>query len=257
MLLLLLSNIILCGYPAAAPAAPQTTAQLFVRYERAASGHAISEDLLRLKNTLVSADKVTVAIRLCTTKPLPVAAADAINPFNLAELFWSYGYAPGRVRFTRYDKCSLPSDDPHTPATEVWIVPEGAAPPPSSEELESASVRMSSLGRRPFNRGVCDYKAALNRLVVNLKKDPDNVGVVFGYFLKRPSPALRRRVREAAEFLRRSGLPRERYLVRLRYWNDEVSIYPPDSEPQYPDVLLVEVTGGRAAASPKGKAARR
>jgi len=78
-------------------------------------------------------------------------------------------------------------------------------------------------------------------MIKTLRADPASRGVVFGYFLERPSPVLKRRLREVTKILEQSGLPSDRYLVRPMGWNDEVSTYPPDSEPVYPSVFVVQV----------------
>lgn len=240
---LLLSSL-LCGRPATGQNSVNSTARLFVRYERAVSGHRISEDLLALRDSVSRKDTTLIAIRVCSKEPLPLAAANAVNPFNLADLLGGYGYTPQQIMFLRSEDCPSASTD--TPATEMWVIPEGVALPPHADALKSNELRLVPLGRKPFNRGVRDYKAALNELVRDLQADPDDAGVVFGYFLKSPSPALRRRMREAAGILRRSGLPANRHLVRSRFWNDETSTIPPDSEPTYPSVFLVDVVKNSA-----------
>jgi hypothetical protein len=81
------------------------------------------------------------------------------------------------------------------------------------------------------------------KLVDGLKETPKSIGVIVGYYLERPSGMLRRRLKEARALLQHSGLPPNRYMVRQQAWYDEVSVNPPDTEPQYPDVFLVEMTG--------------
>jgi hypothetical protein len=42
--------------------------------------------------------------------------------------------------------------------------------------------------------------------------------------------------------------PAAHYLIRPMRWSDEVSTYPPDSEPEFPSVFVIEVTNGKNRA---------
>ena len=111
----------------------------------------------------------------------------------------------------------------------------------AAQPLKSNEIKLVSLGDRPTNRGVRDYRTAIGKLIKNLRANPESEGVVFGYFLERPGRKLQRRLREVTKTLEQSGLPANRYLVRPMRWNDEVSTSPPDAEPQYPIVYIIEV----------------
>jgi hypothetical protein len=180
---------------------------------------------------------------VCSKEPIPFALATAgADPFHIAELLTGgYGYTADRVIFLRSENC-LSAKEPLRTATEIWTIPEGASLPSNVEALKSNETKLVSLGKRPANRGVRDYNSAIGQLIKNLRANPASRGVVFGYFLKRPSATLQRRLREVTKTLEQSGLPKDRYLVRPMRWNDEVSTYPPDAEPQYPTVSIVEVT---------------
>lgn len=232
--------LLLPGFRMLARSSPEETARLFIRYESGASGHRTGEDILTLRLSINRKDRATVAVRVCSKEPLPFALANAgADPFLIAELVSGSPDSPEQVVFLRSEDCL--SKYPSRTATEIWAIPEGASLPPHVEAIKSNQVRLISLGKRPANRGVRDYRTALQRLIQDLRTNPTSVGVVFGYFLERPSPVLQRRLREVRKMLEQSGLPRERYLVRPVPWNDEVSIYPPDSEPRYPSVFVVEV----------------
>lgn len=215
-------------------------ARLFIRYESSAS--RANEDVLTLTLSISRKDRATVAVRVCSKEPLPFALATAgADPFRIADLLrGGYAYSPEQVIFLRSEDC-LSSKTPSTAATEVWAIPEGAALPKHVEALKSNQIKLVSLGKELSNRGVRDYKTALQELIENLRANPTNVGIVFGYFLERPSSALQRRLHEVTQTFEQSGLPRDRYLVRPKAWNDEVSTYPPDSEPRYPSVFVVKV----------------
>jgi len=238
----LLCLLLISGLQTVGQSNVETTAKLFTRYKDGAGVNKLLEDVLTLVLSVDSKDRTKVAVRVCSKQPMPFALATAeADPFRIAEfLIGNQGYTPERVIYLRSEEC-LPSEDPAGSITEVWAIPQGASLPPYVEAFTSNQVRLTSLGKEQANRGVRDYKAALQKLIQDLRANPSGVGVIFGYFLERPSPALQRRLREVTRTLEQSGLPRERYLVRPKAWDDEVSTYPPDSEPKYPSVFVVEV----------------
>lgn len=211
--------------------------------------HRIAEDLLTLNLSIGSEARAKVAIRVCSREQLPFALATAgANPFLIADrLVNAYAYLPERVLFLRSEDC-LPTGRQSELVTEIWAIPEGASLPPQIETLRSDQVRITPLGMARANRGMRDYRAALQKLIQDLRANLSSVGVVFGYFLKHPDASLQRRLREVNRTLARSGLPPERYLVRPRAWDDEVSTYPPDSEPKYPSLFVVEVAKAKDRA---------
>jgi hypothetical protein len=236
--------LLLPSLPLSAQSNAERTARLFIRYEHGAAPHRITENILTLKLSISSEARTKVAIRVCSREPMPFALATAgADPFLIADLLVNaYAYLPERVLFLRSEDC-LSSENRSKPVTEIWAIPEGASLPPHVEALKSKHARLVSLGKRPANRGVRDYRTALQRLIRDLRANPTSAGVVFGYFLERPSPVLQRRLREVTRILKQSGLPRDRYLVRPVPWNDEASTIPPDSEPAYPSVFVVQVVG--------------
>jgi len=236
-----------CG--AFAQSDSEHVARLFKRYDPGAAYNRVTEDVLTLSLSVSAKERLRIAVRVCSKEPLPFALATAgADPFHMAELLTGgYGYTAERVIFLRSEDC-LSAREPSRPATEIWTIPEGASLPSHVEALKSNQTRLVSLGKRPANRGVRDYRTALQKLLQDLRANPNSFGVVFGYFLERPSPVLQRRLREVKRILEQSGLPSDRYLVRPMGWPDEVSTYPPDSEPQYPSVFVVEVVKGKDSA---------
>ncbi len=241
--------VFLVSLPVSAQSNAESTARLFIRYEHGAAPHRIGEDVLTLTLTINSEARARVAIRVCSRESMPFALATAgADPFLIADrLVNAYAYLPERVIFLRSEDC-LSSENQSEPITEIWAIPEGASLPPHVEALQSNQASLIPFGKRPANRGVRDYRTAVGALIKNLRANPTSKGVVFGYFLKRPSAMLQRRLREVRRILEQSGLPPDRYLVRPIGWNDEVSTYPPDSEPRYPSVFVVKVAKGNASA---------
>lgn len=241
--------LLLQAFGVSAQSDSEHAAQLFKRYDPGAAYNRVTEDVLTLSLSVKAKERAQVAVRVCSKEPLPFALATAgADPFHIAELLTGgYGYTGERVIFLRSEDC-LSAKEPLRPAVEIWTIPEGASLPSHVEALKSNQARLVSLGRRTANRGVRDYRNAVGDLIKNLRANPTSRGVVFGYFLERPSPVLQRRLREVTKILEQSGLPSDRYLVRPMGWNDEVSTYPPDSEPRYPSVFVIEVAKARDSA---------
>lgn len=235
--------LFLLSFRADAQSNAETTAKLFHRYETGAAINRLNEDVLTLTLSVGSNDKARIGVRVCSQEPMSFALITArADAFHIGErLINSHGYLPARIIYLRSDDC-LSSRSPAKPVTEVWVIPEGASLPSHVEAATGSQVRRTSLGKVQVNRGVRDYRVALRKLIRELQTKPSAVGVVFGYFLDHPSPALQRRLREVTRTFKRSGLPPDRYLVRPMGWNDEVSTYPPDAEPIYPSLFLVEIT---------------
>jgi len=237
----------LAGLIWALPAAGQTDQlagpKLEARYESGASYHQLTEDAFRIAG-LKSSNRDVIAVRVCSSEPLLSAIANGLpTPFIIADTFVNrYAYVPEKVFFIRSEDCPS-SKSSSTPAVEVWAVPKGAALPPRIETLTFNQIRVVSLGKIAENRGARDYRTAVRKLIDGLKKTHGSIGVVVGYYLERPSRMLRRRLKESSALLQHSGLPPNRYMVRQQGWYDEVSVNPPDTEPQYPDVFLIEMTG--------------
>lgn len=220
--------------PVAREAEAQT--RLFKRYDRGGSFNRIIEDVLTLTIEVKPEQRTTVAVRVCSKQPLPLALVNANpDPFHIAELLVDgYAYLPSQVVFLRSEDCL--GKDPSTAVTEIWTLSQGASLPPHAESKKSNEAKRTELGKQQADRGVRDYRNAVDQLIKNLRADSAATGVVIGYFVKRPSPTLQRRLREVRRVLERSGLPPDRYLVRTMYWNDDG----PDSEPRYPSVFIIK-----------------
>ncbi len=236
--------LLLPGFGVFAQSDVEDAARLFKRYDLGAAYNRVTEDVLTLSLSVNAKERAQVAVRVCSKEPLPFALATAgADPFHIADLLTGgYGYTAEQVTFLRSEDC-LSAKEPLRPVTEIWTIPAGASLPIHVEALKSNEAKLVSLGKRTANRGVRDYRSAIGELIKNLRANPTSKGVIFGYFLKRPSTELQRRLREATKILEQSGLPPDRYLVRPMGWNDEVSTNPPDSEPAYPSVFVVQVVG--------------
>jgi hypothetical protein len=222
--------------------AQQTSPQavLFKRYDRGAGYNRIIEDILTLTIVVKQEDRATVAMRVCSKQPLPLAIFPAsADPFQMAELLTDgYAYLPEHVVFLRAEDCL--GEDPLRGITEIWTLSEGASLPAHIEKVVFTDAQRFALGKKParLEIGVRDYKIALNKLIEELQRNPAARGVVVGLFLKRPSAMLQRRIREVKRTLERSGLPPDRYLVYTDYLHGEAS--DSDPEPLYPEIYIIK-----------------
>jgi hypothetical protein len=184
----------------------------------------------------------TVAVRVCSKESMPVALSTAaMNPFSIAKwLNDVYNHPPERILFLRSEDCL--GSNPKVAATELWTVPKGAALPASVESLKASQVRLEAVGKKDLSaEGARGYKTAVQELTAKLKAKPGATGVVLGYYYKQPSSVMKRRLRAVRELLGQSGLPQDRYCVRLAAWTGERSVDPPDPEPKYPSLFVVEI----------------
>ena len=222
---------------AAHPASAQS--KLFKRYE-SASYNRIIEDVLTLTIAVKPEERSTVAVRVCSKEPLPWALVTAgADPFHIAELLTGgYGYSSAHVVFLRSEDCL--SKRNWGSATEIWTLPEGASLPPHVEKLVYSQAERSEFGERTTDQGlgVREYQKVIHNLINDLQKNPTSRGLVIGYYLKRPSTVLQRRLTEIRRTLTRSGLPPDRYLVRTLPWNGEGS--DSDPEPRYPTIFIIK-----------------
>jgi hypothetical protein len=183
----------------------------------------------------------TVAVRFCSKDPLPVALSTSAAAYRnvISILEGSYGYMPERVLFLRSEECL--GSNRAIATTEFWVISNGATLPPSVESMKSSQVRIEPLGMDGLIGRMRSYKAALQMLPTILRANPKAVGVVVGYYYKQPSLVLKRRLREVQKILKQSKLSQDRYYVRLAPWTGEQAVDPPNPEPKYPSVFVVNI----------------
>lgn len=223
---------------------PQPEAKLVKRCESGCSGSsAVMEATIDLLHYFAKPPD-TVAIRVCTKEPMPVAlSVAATDPIYVTRwLAKVHNYPSERVVFLRSEDCI--GNDPQVAATELWAIAKGAVLPASVESVRANRVESEPIGanKNTATKGASNYRAAAQKLIAELRVRPDAVGIVLGYYYKRPTSIMQRRLREVRRLFAQSGLPQERYFVRLASWNGEYGIDPPDPEPRYPSVSIVEVT---------------
>lgn len=231
----------------------QSAATLVHRYERACGSSCLQELAIDLGGVHATKPDDTVVVRFCSKESLPMAltTAAASPGYLISILTGSYGYTQERILFLRSEDCLGP--DPAVAATEFWAVPNGAALPPSVESIRSSQVRSETVGMEATStEGTRNYRSAAQELAAKLRARPEAVGIVLGYYYRRPNAAMQRRLREVRTILEQSGLPQERYRVRLMRWTGERSVDPPETEPMYPSLFIVEVAGDSTRRQARG-----
>lgn len=223
----------------------QQESKLVHRYETSCGYSCAQELAIDLGGVYGKNPDDRVAVRLCSNEPLPVALSTSAAAYSyvISILQGSYGYTPERVLILRAKDCL--GSDRTIAATEFWVIPKGAAVPTSVESVKFSQVRVESLGTQVLIKNRHTYKDALRKLPTMLRAKPEAVGVVVGYYYNQPSPAMKQRLGEARRVLKNSRLPQDRYSVRVAPWTGEHAENPPDAEPNYPSVFVVQISRDR------------
>lgn len=213
---------------------------LINRYERGYSLHNLEDNAAYLVDSAGQGGRV--AVKICSRERLPIALSiAAADPFLISTILEvDYDFTPERILYLRSEDCLGP--DPIVAATEFWAVPNGAALPTSVESIRSNQIQSEAVGTEASStKGTHNYKAAARELTMKLRARPRAVGVVLGYYYQKPSSAMQRRLHEVRTLLEESGLPQDRYCVRLMRWTGERPVDPPEPEPAYPSLLVIEI----------------
>jgi hypothetical protein len=187
-----------------------------------------------------------IAMRICSREPLSLAMFLAVvNPIGIGERIAEEGIN-GRVFFSRDRIVILRSADcpvtrpPYVPL-EFWGVPKGVALPPFVEAAKLCQVHIKGVDSDEDVRSPSAYKASLRGILAKVREHPEDVAIVLGEYNLRPGASMRRALREAERFFLRSGLPRNRYFVRLRPSAHYDPEYYRGPEPRYPSVVAVRI----------------
>ena len=210
--------------------------QLVRRYENGC-GHSCAQELAIDIGTATRASDDRLAVRLCSRKTLAAALATATAPpdYLFSILKGSYGYTDDRIWFLLSPDCEAKNSFLTT--TEFWVVPKGVQLPRAVQSVVSTQVQVDQLGA-PIGDAE-SYGKLSSDLIQKLRANRGAVGVVVGYYYQKPSPLLRRRLREVDNSLRQSGLAKERYSTHLLPWPGEKTAS--DPEPTYPSGVVIEL----------------
>jgi hypothetical protein len=224
----------------------EPVAKLVHRYERGCGYSCAQEVAIDLGGVQAAKIDDRVAVRFCSKEPMPVALTTAAAAYAYVNsiLEDSYGYTAERILLLRSEDCV----GRHTAvtATEFWALPKGAGAPTAIESMTSNQVRIETLASKGMTTSRRAYRSRLKKLQEKLESDPEAIGLVIGNYHKTPSALMQRSLSEARQMLSKSGLPQERYFVRLAPWTGEYSLGSP--EPNYPSFFVVEVVKEKQTA---------
>lgn len=217
------------------------SSKLVQRYERGCDDACLQELAIQLGGVYAKGSDDKVVVRFCSKEPLPVAFSTAAAPpkFVASVLTESYGFTSERILFSRSEDCL--GIDPSITATEFWVIPKGGASPPSVEMVNASQIKIDNLGMKGAFGTAKSYRKALQKLPQVLRTRPKSVGIVLGYYYNKPSTTMERRLREVRRRLKQSGAPNSRYFIRQMPWTGERSVDPPDPEPTYPSIFIIEI----------------
>jgi hypothetical protein len=199
--------------------------------------NAVSDAAFYLRE-IVDKSEGKIAVRICTTEPMPVALAVATGrPFLLQFLLESHGYSSERLFFLRYKNCNY--NKPDIAITEFWSVPNGEQLPLSDESILATKASIKEYPSNGKARQQAVFRKNLLALINDMNKSPNSFGVIVGYYNKHPGAALKRNSRFAESFLRNKDAVAGRVYTRLLPWIGTSDSN--DKEPQFPVIILVNV----------------
>lgn len=216
----------------------QTHARLFHRSEKGVSRYRLEESLIDLADD-ARKPGATIAVRICSKESIQKALFfSPIYPQAVYDYMSnSYSYSRERIRILRSNDCL--SNETIFSATELWVIPEHGVAPPSVESMNLCQLRSESIPLADKIRSARGFKNALKGLIKVLHKPPQEVGIISGYYFKKPAPSMVQSLRAAQTILNQSGLAVDRYAVRLLPWHDELPAN--IREPKYPMVVTVAI----------------
>jgi hypothetical protein len=186
------------------------------------------------------------AIRVCSREPTPIAFSIAATDVRSAARWLEdvYGFTPDRIRFLRSEDCQIAL--PGTATTELWGVPSGAKLPSAVEVVEPCQYQTHVIGsgvvvKKKNYDGDRNYKESVKQLVIRLREHPTETGLVLGYCFEKPRRSLQKRLEQIKLTMESSGIPQERYWIRMLFWNGGHELPVGDSEPRFPEVFTAYI----------------
>jgi hypothetical protein len=196
---------------AASQLRPQAPTLLVALTEKSEDPWEVIDNLgLRVRSELIS-EKSFLAIRICSTDPLPVAVATARGlPFVAAELFSRIGIPKSSIVYLREDGVCAPTFKGSR--TEYWLVPRNAEFPSFVELQYATGLSFEVLAERDLYRGnrqatidrsawqqlnEKSYQSVLNDLMSKLVENR-NCSAVIAFFNDRRTRDINERKKIAA-----------------------------------------------------------
>jgi hypothetical protein len=194
--------------------------------------------------TRIAREPLDLAVlRICSKESMPAAlSVAAANPFTVAKaLNEGYNFAFERILFLRSEDCV--DSSPNVAATELWAVPRGATLPTFVQSIKSTQVRVEYIGthKTPPLDGLPNYKNAVRQLIAKLGAREHAVGIVLGYYYRKPDLLMQDRLHQVENLLQMGGVPKDRYIIRLMPWAVDHSVARRAPEPKYPSISVIEI----------------
>jgi hypothetical protein len=194
-----------------------------------------------------SLPKSQLIIRLCSTKSLPVAIGSAaLDPLIFSDYLSKdfEGFKPtiafNRIKIDRSEKCigKVASNT----AADLWLVFNDGNLPDSSETIEACQIRIKDIKskedkKRDIFVGTYNHRLAIKRLIEELKENPQATGSVIGSYIDISTKEIKQKLSVARTMLKKSGLPANRYDVRLMRWTGFHEI----EEPKYLEIKTIAI----------------
>jgi hypothetical protein len=236
---------LLASLPTIVLSAPRERVSLIGRSDAPCAGYDCLQEFLYPIAELPRRGEGVFLVRIDSDLPLAFAIATASVPLR-AVTYWlgeAYGVDPANVLVGR-GRPMAPTAARFA-ATELWWAASREELPAALDRVNSTRVIIDRLGVRsidlPAFEGSPDYIGAIQQLVTELRRRPNAIGIVNGYYIYRTTRSMSRRLRQCERLLANSGLDRRRFVVRHIRWTGGVSIAPQDPQPVRPSVFLYEI----------------
>ena len=205
------------------------------------SSHAIEEAALDLKEH-ASGKQDRVAVRVCTNERLPVALSIAsASPFIMLEYLEHYGFSRERVLLMRSGDCLVKNSK--IAVTEFWAIPDGASPPHSVESIRSSQASLQVVRTSDTVKTANEYRVALQEVIAKLRSNSNAKAVVVGYYLIKPSRALRRNLDEAKKVIGQYPRAADRLYVLAAPSSGMRESNEPETT--YPNLFVIHIARGQ------------
>jgi hypothetical protein len=121
----------------------------------------------------------------------------------------------------------------------VYAVETSQALPEHDEKLSGDQIDIKLFGSSgPRYWGDKNYAANINKLISELKADPNKHAVILGFY-KTSRSILRKNIDALKALLAKNGVSKSRYSVESHRWRKELSPDPLGNHPLYPVLFVI------------------
>jgi hypothetical protein len=193
----------------------------------------------------------TIAVRVCSDDPLPVALSMAKGlPFVTTVKLEKLGIPKSRIYYLRQSRgCRLWPNN--YALTEYWLIPRNAEFPEFDQAVGASCLsgyqltNADSLTKEEwFEVDTLEqvtpqsYALVLDKVLKQLKQNKSAVTIVrVPYYRLSPTVELKTRLRQTLHYLKVNGISNHRVYVRRIYSGSRPPFH--SDEPKYPDIFLV------------------